>query len=38
VLGQAEHDPALAHAGPDVAVDILYPGSACGPLSRRVKA
>jgi hypothetical protein len=27
LLGQAEHDPTLAHPGPDVAVDMLCPGS-----------
>jgi hypothetical protein len=27
LLGQAEHDPALADPSADVAVDILWPGS-----------
>jgi hypothetical protein len=28
LLSQAEQDPALAHPGPDVAIDVLWPGSA----------
>jgi hypothetical protein len=34
LLGQAQHDAALAHPSPDVAVDILCPTSICPLLSR----
>jgi hypothetical protein len=34
LLGQAEHNPALAHPSANMAVDILWPRSACHPRSR----
>jgi hypothetical protein len=34
IAGQAEHDPALAHPSANMAVDILWPRSACHPRSR----